>query len=61
MNFLENIFERLAQSAQRPVLREVDNGRIVSATGRQLLSAIAQAQAFLRRAGRAPSGGSERP
>ncbi|OFW20451.1 MAG: hypothetical protein A3H27_14095 [Acidobacteria bacterium RIFCSPLOWO2_02_FULL_59_13] len=51
MNFLENIFERLAQSAQRPVLQEVDNGRIVSATGRQLLSAIAQAQAFLRRAG----------
>ena len=51
MNFLENIFERLAQSAQRPVLQEVDNGRIVSATGRQLLSAIAQAQAFLHQKG----------
>ena len=51
MNFLENIFERLRQDAAQPVLQEARAGRIVSATGGQLLTATRRAQAFLKEAG----------
>ena len=51
MNFLENIFERLRQDAARPVLQEAREGRIVSATGGQLLTAARKARAFLKEAG----------
>ncbi|MBI4465378.1 MAG: AMP-binding protein [Acidobacteria bacterium] len=51
MNFLENIWKRLEENAERPVLQEVRNGQVASATGRQLLTAIAQARSFLRHTG----------
>ena len=51
MNFLEIIFERLRRDAARPVLQEAREGRIVSATGGQLLAAIGAARAFLKQAG----------
>ncbi len=47
MNFLEHIFSRLRESAARPVLQEVREGRIVSATGGELLALIGRARAFL--------------
>ena len=51
MNFLENIFQRLVQAADRPILQEVRDGRIVSATGGEFLSSIATARVFLRKTG----------
>jgi long-chain acyl-CoA synthetase len=47
MTFLETIFARLKKDAGAPVLQEVRDGRIVSATGAELLSLVAQARAFL--------------
>ncbi|MGH9783017.1 MAG: hypothetical protein ACRD88_02430, partial [Terriglobia bacterium] len=51
MNFLEIIFERLHQAAARPVLQEAREGRMVSATGEQLLAGVSAARVFLNRAG----------
>ena len=51
MNFLETIFERLRTSAARPVLQEARGGRIVAATGGELLEAVRAARAFLNHAG----------
>lgn len=51
MNFLETIFERLRQTSARPVLQEVRDGRIVSATGSQILAAVCAARAFLTESG----------
>ena len=51
MNFLETIFERLRTSAARPVLQEARGGRIVAATGGELLAAVRAARAFLNHAG----------
>jgi hypothetical protein len=51
MNFLENTFHRLRRDAAQSVLQEVREGRIVSAHGEQLLSAVAKAQAFVIQAG----------
>ncbi len=51
MNFLENILDRLNQAGSRPVLQEVREGRLVTATGRELASLVGAAQAFLARAG----------
>ena len=51
MNFLETIFERLRQASARPVLQEVREGRIVSATGSQILAAVCAARAFCKNAG----------
>jgi long-chain acyl-CoA synthetase len=51
MNFLDTIFQRLGHAAARPVLQEVREGRIVSATGEGLLLSIQAARAFLRKAG----------
>ena len=47
MTFLEAIFARLEKDAGVPVIQEVRDGRIVSATGAELLSLFAQARAFL--------------
>ena len=51
MNFLEAIFERLRRDAARPVLQEAREGRIIAATGGELLAAVGRARAFLNRAG----------
>ncbi len=47
MTFLENIFARLEKSAGAPVIGEARDGRILSATGGELLALIAQARHFL--------------
>jgi long-chain acyl-CoA synthetase len=47
MNFIENITERLKKAAGDPVLQEIRDGRIESATGADLLAAIGRARKFL--------------
>ena len=47
MTFLEAIFARLGKDASAPVVQEVRDGRIVPATGAELLTLVAQARAFL--------------
>ena len=51
MNFLENIFGRLQESAGRVVLAESQLGGDRTATGSELLAQIAAARAFLRASG----------
>ena len=51
MNFLEDIFQRLTQKPDRPVLQETREGRIVSVTRGELLSQIQLAREFLKKAG----------
>jgi len=51
MNFLEDIFQRLARTPERDVLEETREGRIVSTTGGELLASVQSARAFLRKAG----------
>ena len=51
MNFLENIFERLKEASQRPVVQEARAGRLVGATGHELLAQVAAARTYLRQAG----------
>ena len=51
MNFLENIFSRLREAAARPVLQEVREGRMVSATGGELLALLGLARGFLAQKG----------
>jgi len=50
-NFLENIFCRLSKTPHRPVLQEIRDGRIVTASGAELLAQVHAGRAFLRRAG----------
>ncbi len=47
MTFLENIFDRLQQSANEPVLQEIHGEKIRSVTGGELLAMIQQARHFL--------------
>src|ERR1700689_235718 len=47
MSFLENIFERLGQRAGEPVLREIRDGKVKSATGGELLGIVQEARNFL--------------
>jgi long-chain acyl-CoA synthetase len=47
MTFLEQIFERLQQAASAPVIREVRDGKVISATGGELLALVQQARTFL--------------
>jgi long-chain acyl-CoA synthetase len=54
MTFLENIFARLERSATTPVLAEVREGQIVSATGSDLLALARQARSYLRARGLKP-------
>ena len=49
MSFLENIFANLEQSADAIVLQELRDGQLASLTGRQLLSHVRVARAYLRR------------
>jgi len=51
MNFLEDIFQRLARTPERTVLQEVREGQIVSTSGGGLLASIQSARGFLREAG----------
>ncbi len=51
MNFLERIFENLAQASSRPVLQEARDGRLLPTTGAELLGAAGAARIFLRDAG----------
>ena len=46
MSFLENIFAGL-QRTDRPVLREIGDGRTISVTGRELLELVGKARGFL--------------
>ena len=47
MTFLETIFARLQTAVTSPVLEEIHEGRIVSATGGELLARVQQARQFL--------------
>lgn len=47
MTSLENIFERLQQSATAPVLREIRDGKLASVTGGEFLAMVQQARNFL--------------
>src|SRR5262245_61930211 len=51
MNFLANIFQRLSQTPDRPVIREIRDGAFVSVTASELLKQIRVARSFLRMAG----------
>jgi long-chain acyl-CoA synthetase len=47
MTFLENIFERLQQAGNAPVLREVRHGKMNSVSGDELLAMVQEARNFL--------------
>ena len=51
MNFLENIFDRLARSPLDAVLREVRDGALVTATGSGLSGEVEAAREFVRSTG----------
>ncbi len=51
MNFLENILDRLSKAPDQPVLQEAREGRLVTATGGELLASVRAARAFLAQAG----------
>ncbi|HKQ74003.1 MAG TPA: AMP-binding protein [Blastocatellia bacterium] len=51
MNFLENIFHRLKQTPDRPVLREARDGQFVTVTGEELLGFVRAARTFIRHQG----------
>jgi long-chain acyl-CoA synthetase len=54
MNFLEDIFLRLEQKPDRPVLQEARGGTVVSTTCREFSTSVRTARAFLRNAGLGP-------
>lgn len=51
MNFLEDIFQRLNQKPDRPVLQETRDGRIVYMTSRELLGRVQAVRELFRKAG----------
>ncbi len=51
MNFIENIFHRLKQRPDLPILREVRDGQFVGATAGELLTSIRTARSFIRQSG----------
>ncbi|MEP7270134.1 MAG: AMP-binding protein [Acidobacteriota bacterium] len=51
MNFLENILERLKQTPDRVVVREIRDGSFESTTGGAMLNLIATARCYLRTRG----------
>ena len=51
MNYLENIFARLRQSTERAVLQQVQEGKLLSSNGRQVLGLVHAARTFLQNAG----------
>jgi long-chain acyl-CoA synthetase len=54
MNFLEDIFLRLEQKMDRPVLQETRGGTVVSTTCGEFSASIRAVRAFLRNAGLGP-------
>jgi long-chain acyl-CoA synthetase len=51
MNFLDDIFQRLTQKPDGPLLQETRDGRIVSVTRSELLSQIRSARGFFKKVG----------
>ncbi len=51
MNFLENLLDQLRQSADRPVISEIRDGSVHTASARDLLRQISTARAWLRSQG----------
>jgi long-chain acyl-CoA synthetase len=51
MNFIQNIYHRLNQTPDRPVLRELRDGQFVTATCADLLAQIRAARSFIRQSG----------
>jgi long-chain acyl-CoA synthetase len=51
MNFIQNILHRLKQEANRPVLREARDGKLVTATCADMLGQIRAARTFIRQSG----------
>ena len=51
MNFLENIFDRLRRSSDQPVLQQINEARLFSSNGRQVLGLVYAARNFLLNAG----------
>jgi long-chain acyl-CoA synthetase len=51
MTFLENILDRLERVAARPVIQEVREGGIVTATSAEILTQVHKARSFLRARG----------
>jgi len=51
VNFLENIFDHLRRSTERPVLQQVDQGKLLTSNGRQVLGLVHAARSFLANAG----------
>jgi len=51
MNFLENIFDRLRRSTERPVLQQIDAGKLHASNDRQVLGLVHAARTFLLGAG----------
>jgi len=51
MNFIENIFHRLNQTPNRPVLREARDGQFVTVTCEELLCFVRAARIFIRHKG----------
>src|SRR5437868_3113910 len=47
MNFLQNIFAQLQAAEGTPILQELPDGQSAPVTGRELLSRVGQARAFL--------------
>jgi len=47
MTFLENIFAHLEQAGNATVICEIRDGKVVSASGKELLALVAQARQFL--------------
>jgi long-chain acyl-CoA synthetase len=54
MTFVEDILQRLERAGDRPVLREVRDGRLVALTAAELLTLVGQAREFLRARGLKP-------
>ncbi|MCI0666353.1 MAG: AMP-binding protein, partial [Acidobacteria bacterium] len=51
MNFIENIFHRLKQNPDRPVLLEVRDGQFVTVSAADLLALVSAARSFIRQSG----------
>jgi long-chain acyl-CoA synthetase len=48
MNFLEDIFTYLEAAGDKPALQELRDGQVLAVTGRELLTRVEHARAFLR-------------
>ncbi len=51
MNFLEKILQRLSQTQTRPVIQEIRDGGLATATSAELLSQVRAARTFIRNSG----------